>query len=91
MFYTLSNLQDSIARRIQELGPDAPVAAFIFSQEDVHDALIDIDETVKDRDDYNQFVEDVMCDVGDCDYIYEQINETLEDSVKDRIRRRVQN
>lgn len=89
MFRTLSDLRDSVNRRIEELGEDAPCAAYIFTEEDVldcYDVPSKEDVKQKDQEKLDTFVEDVLNDIGDSDYIYEQINSSLEDAVKDRLR-----
>lgn len=89
MFRTLSDLRDSVNRRIEELGADSPCAAYIFTEEDVldcYDVPTKEELTKKNQEKLDQFVEDVLSDIGDSDYIYEQINSVLEDAVKDRLR-----
>lgn len=78
MFYTLSDLRSKIEKQIEEFGESAPVAAFIFTQEDVYDC-----DGTEGKDD--EFLENVMCDLGDSDYIYDTINNVLEDVVKDQL------
>jgi hypothetical protein len=88
MFRTLSDLRDSVNRRIEELGADAPCAAYIFTEEDVldcYDVPSKEDVTKEDQEKLDAFIEDVLSDIGDSDYVYEQINFTLEDSVKDHL------
>ena len=85
MYYTLSQLRDSINQRIVEQGETAPVAAFIFNGNDV----------VTQDDDYNEVtypdgvVQEVLIGIGDSVYIYEmildkikiEISEVIEDTV----------
>ena len=87
MYYTLSQLRDSINQKIVEQGEAAPVAAFIFTSEDVvsEDDNCDV-VTYPDG-----VIEQVLIYIGDSDYIYEmiadkiqiEIAEVIEDIVPD--------
>lgn len=89
MYRTLSQLRDSINELIEQQGEDAPVAAFIFTKNDVfyyekdEDGFPYIDEEKFLSDEYT---DDVLLNLGECDYIYEQVNEIIEDEVN-RIRK----
>ena len=91
MYRTLSQLRNSINQLIVEQGEDAPVAAFIFTKNDViyynegDDGFPDLNEEkfLNDED-----TDEVLVDLGGCDYIYEQVNEIIEDEVN-RIRNKV--
>ena len=91
MYRTLSQLKESVERLIEQQGEDAPVAAFIFSKNDViyytdgDDGFPDLNEEkfLNDED-----TDDVLIELGGCDYIYEQVNEIIEDEVK-RVRNKV--
>jgi len=91
MYRTLSQLRDSINQLIEQQGEDAPVAAFIFTKNDVihynegDDGFPNLDEEkfLNDED-----TDEVLVDLGGCDYIYEQVNEIIEDEVK-RVRNKV--
>ena len=83
MNYTLKELQQRVNSLIEQQGEDAHCAAWIYTQEDCH---------LKDEDgefDYDNVVEDpfvvrrVMRDVGDNDYIYQVIQESLDESVEE--------
>ena len=69
MYYTLSQLRDCINQKIVEQGEAAPVAAFIFTSQDV----------VTEDNDCNEItypdgvVQEVLIGIGDSDYIYEMI------------------
>ena len=69
MYCTLSQLRDCINQKIVEQGEAAPVAAFIFSGNDV----------VTEDNDCNEItypdgvVQEVLIGIGDSDYIYEMI------------------
>ena len=79
MYYTLSQLRDAINQKIVEQGESAPVAAFIFTGNDV----------VTEDDDCNEVtypdgvVQEVLIGVGDNDYIYSQVLEQIDDEIKE--------
>ena len=79
MYYTLSQLRDAINQKIVEQGESAPVAAFIFTGNDV----------VTKDDDCNEVtypdgvVQEVLIGVGDSDYIYSQVLEQIDDEIKE--------
>lgn len=79
MFRTLSELRDSINRMIESQGENAPCAAFVFTQHDVFEYN---EEMTEEHRFPELFTEDVLADVGGCDYIYEQIGDVLEDSIR---------
>lgn len=79
MHRSLAELRDRVEVLINRHGEDASVAAFIFTYEDVF--TIDketFDESPLPKDQ----AEDVLHAVGDCDYIYEQIGEIIDDEVR---------
>jgi hypothetical protein len=79
MFRTLSELRDSVNQMIDAQGENAPCAAFVFTQHDVFEFN---EET--NQDDYfsSLFTQDVLADVGGSSYIYEQIGEVIDDSIR---------
>jgi hypothetical protein len=85
MYRTLSQLRNSVNQLIEEQGEDAPCAAFIFTKEDViyykdgEDGFPNLNEEfILDEDDTDK----VLVNVGGSSYIYEQVNEFIEDEVK---------
>lgn len=90
MYRSLSNLRDSVNRLIAEQGADAPVAAFIFTKNDVFyyemdDYSLNEEHHLNDDD-----TDEVLEDVGGCEYIYQQIGEIIDDEVRRiRIRNKV--
>ena len=79
MYRTLSELRDTINQLIESQGEDAGCAAFVFTQHDVFE--------YNGEDNQEQyfptlFTQDVLADVGGCDYIYEQIGEVIDDSIR---------
>ena len=78
MARTLQQLQESITRLIDQQGPDAPVAAFIFTMEDVF--LMDKD-TLEQTPLPVDVCADVLNEVEDSDYICEQVFEMIDDEI----------
>jgi len=78
MFRTLAELRDSINQMIESQGEDAGCAAFVYTQEDVFEFDANDNEVRFSK----QLTEDVLCDVGGCDYIYEQVGEVIDDAIR---------
>ena len=78
---TLSQLKQRIDQLIENQGEDSPVAAFIYTKQDVVEYDDDGNE-VEIED--NKIVEDVLYEVEDTDYIYTTIYETIEDELSHR-------
>jgi len=85
MNYTLKQLQDRVSSMIKEQGEDAECAAWIYTKNDCH---------LKDEDgntDYQNNVEDpalvrrIFDDVGDNDYIYQVIQEAVDEVVEEQL------
>ena len=80
MARTLKQLQESIQNLIDQQGEDAPVAAFIFTQEDVF-------EMGEDNNPVHFPVE--MCErvldavEGDYDYLYKEIFDCIETELQE--------
>jgi hypothetical protein len=91
MYRTLSELRNSIDNLIQQQGENAACAAFVFTKEDVffypkdENGFENLDEQVHLN---AEDTDDVLLELGGCDYIYEQVNEIIEDEVK-RVRNKV--
>ena len=79
MYRTLSELKDQVNQLIEQQGEDATCASFIYTKEDVFyfDDIQD-DEIYLPLDDTNQVLEEV----GNTDYIYQQISELIDDEVR---------
>jgi hypothetical protein len=80
MFRTLSELRDSINSMIDAQGENAVCAAFVFTKEDV----FEFDENDKENHFSDVFSEDVLCDVANSSYIYEQVGEMIDDYIRMR-------
>ena len=85
MNYTLKELQERVNQMIEQQGEDAPCAAWIYTKNDCH---------LKDEDgeiDYNNNVEDVevlqriFYQVGDSDYIYQTIQDEVDESTEEHL------
>lgn len=85
MNYTLKQLQDRVSSMIKEQGEDAECAAWIYTKNDCH---------LKDEDgniDYQNNVEDpalvarIFDDVGNIDYIYQVIQESVDEVVEEQV------
>jgi len=85
MNYTLKQLQDRVSRMIEEQGENAECAAWIYTKEDCH---------LKDKDgeiDYDNVVEDpallarIFDDVGNNDYIYQVIQECVDEVTEEQV------
>ena len=85
MYRSLATLRYQINKLIEQQGEDAPVAAFIFTKNDViyyedgDDGFPNLNEEKFLSDDDT---DDVLIELGGCDYIYEQVNEIIEDEVQ---------
>ena len=77
---TLSQLKQRIDQLIERQGEESPVAAFIYTKEDVVQYDDDGDE-VEIED--NTIIEDVLYNVEDTDYIYTQIQDSIDDELKE--------
>ena len=77
---TLSQLKQRIDKLIEDQGEESPVAAFIYTKEDVVQYDDDFNE-VEIED--NTIIEDVLYNVEDTDWIYTQIQDSIDDELKE--------
>ena len=77
---TLSQLKQRIDKLIETQGEESPVAAFIYTKEDVVQYDDDFNE-VEIED--NTIIEDVLYNVEDTDWIYTQIQDSIDDELKE--------
>ena len=77
---TLSQLKQRIDQLIEKQGEESPCAAFIYTKEDV--LLYDDDGNETEIED-NKIVEDVLYNVEDTDWIYTQIQDSIDDELKE--------
>ena len=84
MNYTLKQLQDRVNRLVEQQGEDAHCAAWIYTKEDIHtkdsDGEIDYDTQVDDV----ELIEEIFDDVGNIDYIYTVIQESVDESTEEQ-------
>ncbi len=85
MNYTLKELKNRVEKLIEQQGEDADCGAWIYTKEDCH---------LKDENgefDYGNVVEDpevlerIFDDVGNSDYIYQIIQECVDDAVQEQL------
>ena len=83
MNYTLKQLQERVNKLIEQQGEDAHCAAWIYTKEDCHlkdeNGEFDYDNTIEDP----FLVRTIMRDVGDNDYIYQVIQESIDEATEE--------
>ena len=79
MNYTLKQLQERVNKLVEQQGEDAICGAWIYTKEDIHvrgeDGEFDWDLTEDNRD----IIEQTYNLVGNSDYIYQVIQETVDE------------
>ena len=84
MNYRLKDLQERVNKLIEQQGEDAHCAAWIYTKEDCHlrdeDDEIDWDNNVEDP----EVLERIFDDVGNIDYIYQVIQECVDEVVEEQ-------
>lgn len=78
MARTLQQLKESIEKLIESQGVDAPVAAFIFTQEDVFELDSEGNPIYLPLDD----IDVVLNEIETGDYIFEQVFECIDDEIR---------
>ena len=85
MNYTLKQLQDRVSSMIAQQGEDAECAAWIYTKEDIHmkdeNGEVDYDIEVNDL----ELVKRIFDDVGNIDYIYQVIQESVDEVVEEQL------
>mgnify|MGYP000630167841 CR=1 FL=1 len=85
MNYTLKQLQERVNKLIEQQGEDAECAAWIYTKEDCHlkdeNGEIDYDNNVEDAD----VLERIFDDVGNIDYIYQVIQECVDEVTEEQL------
>ena len=85
MNYTLKQLQQRVNQLIENQGDDAHCAAWIYTKEDCHlkdeDGEIDYDNVVEDP----EVIERIFDDVGNIDYIYQVIQESVDEVTEEQL------
>jgi hypothetical protein len=85
MARTLQQLKESVERLIEQQGKDAPVAAFIFTSEDVFETD---DDTLEHHHLPLEDAEKILDELDGFDYIYEKVFGCMEDDIL-RLKNRV--
>ena len=78
MARTLQQLKESIEKLIEQQGKDAPVAAFIFTNDDV----FVMDEDNNPDPVRREIAETVLNELEDYDHIYTEIFDVIEEELK---------
>ena len=85
MNYTLKELQQRVNQLIENQGEDAHCAAWIYTKEDCHlkdeNGEIDYDHVVETP----RVLESIFDDVGNIDYIYQVIQECVDEVVEEQV------
>ena len=85
MNYTLKQLQDRVNTLIEQQGETAYCAAWIYTKEDCHlkdeNGDFDYDNVVEDP----EVLERIFDDVGNIDYIYEMIQQCVDDMTEEQL------
>ena len=83
MNYTLKQLQDCVNRLIEQQGEDAHCGAWIYTKEDCNlyeDGDIDEVNTIEDP----ELIERIFNDIGNIDYIYQVIQECVDEVTEEQ-------
>jgi hypothetical protein len=85
MNYTLKQLQERVNKLVEQQGEDAQCAAWIYTKEDCHlkdkDGEFDYGNTVEDP----EVLERIFDDVGNIDYIYQVIQECVDEVTEEQV------
>ena len=85
MNYTLKQLRDRVDQLIANQGEDANCAAWIYTKNDCHlkdeDGEIDYNNNVEDP----ELIERIFDDVGNVDYIYQVIQECVDEVTEEQL------
>ena len=85
MNYTLKELQERVNQMIEQQGEDAHCAAWIYTKNDCHlkdeDGEIDYNNNVEDA----EVLERIFDDVGNTDYIYQTIQDEVDESTEEHL------
>ena len=85
MNYTLKQLQERVNKLVEQQGEDAQCAAWIYTKNDCHlkdeDGEVDYQNNVEDP----EVLERIFDDVGNIDYIYQVIQEAVDEVVEEQL------
>ena len=85
MNYTLKQLQEKVNQLIFNQGEDAHCAAWIFTKEDCHLKDENGDFDYGNNVDDPEVLERIFDDVGNIDYIYQVIQECVDESTEEQL------
>ena len=85
MNYTLKELKDRVNKLIEQQGEDADCAVWIYTKEDCHlkdeNGEFDYENVVEDP----ELIERIFDDVGNVDYIYQVIQECVDEVTEEQM------
>tara|TARA_Y100000994_G_scaffold5197_1_gene4980 strand:- start:449 stop:742 length:294 start_codon:yes stop_codon:yes gene_type:complete len=84
MNYTLKELQQRVNQMIEQQGEDAHCAAWIFTKEDCYLRDVDGELNYDLNVDEPEVVERIFDDVADNDYIYQIIQESVDEATEEQ-------
>ena len=84
MNYTLKQLQERVNKLIENQGEDAHCAAWIYTKEDCYLRDVDGELNYDLNVDEPEVVERIFDDVGNVDYIYQIIQESVDEVTEEQ-------
>ena len=85
MNYTLKQLQERVNKLIEVQGEDAHCAAWIYTKEDCHLKDENGDFDYGNNVDDPEVIERIFDDVGNIDYIYQVIQESVDEVTEEQL------
>ena len=85
MNYTLKELQQRVNQLIENQGEDAHCAAWIYTKEDCHLKDENGDFDYGNNVDDPEVIERIFDDVGNIDYIYQVIQESVDEVTEEQL------
>ena len=84
MNYTLKELQERVNKLIEDQGEDAHCAAWIYTKDDCYVRDLDGELNYDLNVDEPEVVERIFDDVGNIDYIYQVIQECVDEATEEQ-------
>ena len=84
MNYTLKELQQRVNKLIEQQGEDAHIAAWIYTKDDCYVRDLDGEINYDLNVDEPEIVERIFNDVGNVDYIYQIIQESVDEVTEEQ-------
>ena len=84
MNYTLKQLQERVNNLVEQQGENAHCAAWIYTKEDCF-MRDENDEPVSPIDEHPELSERIFNDVGNVDYIYQVIQECVDEVTEEQV------